>query len=132
MIGSLSCSRKKDPPLKTNPPTIVDVIIAQTRTISHTVEVNGAVLANEYAELHPEINGRITYLDVPEGARIAKGVVIARINDADLQATLSKSKVLLDLYVKTEERLRKLLAVNGINQADYDAALNNVNSTKAD
>ena len=28
--------------------------------------------------------------------------------------------------------MKKLLAVNGINQSDYDAALNAVNSTKAD
>jgi membrane fusion protein (multidrug efflux system) len=100
--------------------------------VNNTIEANGAIVANEYAELHPEISGRITYLDVPEGTHIAKGTLIARINDADLQAQLQKSKVLLDLYQKTEERDRKLLAINGINQADYDLALNNVNSTKAD
>ncbi len=132
ITGIVSCTSKKEPPPKTNQATIVDVIIAQTKSLTHTVEVNGAVLANEYAELRPEISGRITYLNLPEGTLIAKDAVIARINDADLQAQVAKSKVLLDLYTKTEERLRKLLAVNGVNQADYDVALNNVNSTKAD
>src|SRR5689334_12297539 len=73
-----------------NPPVIVDVIVAISRSIQNTVEANGSVVANEYVELHPEISGRITYLNVPEGAYVAKGTVIARINDADLQATLAK------------------------------------------
>jgi membrane fusion protein (multidrug efflux system) len=112
--------------------TIVDVIVVSPRPIDNKIEANGTVVANEYVELHPEISGRITYLNVPEGAQVTKGTVIARINDADLQATLEKSKVLLDLYQKTEARNQKLLDINGINQADYDLALNNVNSIKAD
>lgn len=117
---------------KPNPPAIVDAIVADTSPVNNTIEASGAIVANEYAALHPEISGRITWLDVPEGISVKKGTLIARINDADLQAQLQKSKVQLDLYEKTEERDRKLLAINGINQADYDLALNNVNSTKAD
>lgn len=112
--------------------TIVDVMVAATHTLTSQVEANGTVVANEYVELHPEISGRIVYLNVPEGAKVVKGTVIARINDADLQATLEKSKAQLDMYQKTEEREHKLLEINGINQADYDLAVSNVNSTKAD
>ena len=113
--------------------TIVDVLVAVPHTITNQIEANGTVVANEYVELHPEINGRIVYLNVPEGANVTKGTVIARINDADLQATLEKSKTQLDLYQKTEERERKLLEINGINQADYDLAVEQRQlSTKAD
>ncbi len=100
--------------------------------MTNTVQVNGTVVANEFVELHPEASGRITYLNVPEGKRIEAGTVIARINDADLQAQVDKSKVQLDLAQKTEERNKELLAVNGINQSDYDASLNAVNGFKAD
>ena len=112
--------------------TIVDVMVASRHTLTNQVEANGTVVANEYVELHPEISGRIVYLNVPEGGQVTKGTVIARINDADLQATLEKSKAQLDMYQKTEERERKLLEINGINQADYDLAVSNVNATKAD
>ena len=130
-----SCKEKADASKakpKENQPVVVDVVVAGAKSIENRVEANGNVVANEYVELHPEISGRITYLNVPEGAHVEKGTVIARINDADLQATLQKSKTQLDLYQKTEERERKLLEINGINQADYDLAQNNVNSTKAD
>src|SRR6185437_419163 len=102
------------------------------RQISNQIEANGSVMANEYVELHPEISGRIVYLNVPEGGSVTKGTVIARINDADLQATLEKSKAQLELNQKTAEREKKLLDINGINEADYDLAVSNVNSTKAD
>jgi len=122
----------KSKPQGGNQPVIVDVIVASTHSIDNKIEANGSVVANEYVELHPEISGRITYLNVPEGAHVEKGTVIARINDADLQATLAKSRAMLDLYKKTEERDRKLLEINGLNQADYDIAVSNIHSTQAD
>jgi membrane fusion protein (multidrug efflux system) len=111
---------------------VVDVIIAGSSVITNDIEVNGSVVASETTELHPEISGRLTYLNIPEGSRVSQGTVLARINSADLLATLNKSRVQLDLAQKTEERLRKLLSISGINQADYDAALNQVNNLKAD
>ena len=38
----------------------------------------------------------------------------------------------LDLAQKTEDRYKQLVAVNGINQSDYDASINAVNGYKAD
>ena len=134
ILLSYTCGKKNDaskPPPKA-PPPIVDVIVASAQTISDTVVANGNVLANEYVQLRPEVSGRITYLDVPEGKPVARGTIIARINDADLEAQLNKSKVQLDLAEKTEQRYKQLLAVSGINQSDYDAALNTVNGYKAD
>ncbi len=135
LITIVSCKENENtdkPKAQGSQQTIVDVIVAGPKTIDNTVEANGSIVAGEYVELHPEISGRITYLNVPEGSHVEKGFVIARINDADLQATLQKSKVQLDLYEKTLERNRKLLDINGLNQADYDLSLNNVNGTKAD
>ncbi|MEO5685350.1 MAG: efflux RND transporter periplasmic adaptor subunit [Chitinophagaceae bacterium] len=133
IITAIACKGKPEPvKSKEAPPTVVDVIIASPQGISNTVEANGSVVANEFVELHPEVSGRITYLNVPEGRSIAKGTVVARINDADLQAQLSKTRVQLDLAQKTEERYKKLLDVSGLNQADYDNVLNQVNGFKAD
>ena len=132
-IFLFACSNKADTSKpKTNAPIIVDVMVAVTKPRTNTLEVNGTIVANEYVELHPEASGRLTYLYVPEGKLIKKGTLIAKVNNADLQAQLDKSKVALDLAMKTEQRDKQLLAVNGINQADYDAALNVVNGFKAD
>ncbi|WP_255373503.1 efflux RND transporter periplasmic adaptor subunit [Chitinophaga sp. CF118] len=132
MLLSACHSKKLPSDKRNNAIASADVIIASPRNISNIVEANGTVVANEYVQLHPEASGRITYLNVPEGVFVNQGTIIARINDADLQAQLSKSKVQLELAVKTEERLKKLLAINGINQADYDSALNQLQSIQTD
>lgn len=132
----LSCKQKKELPAQISKQEqsipIVDVIIAGGSNISNTIEVNGSIIPNEMININSEISGRLTLLNLPEGGRVTQGATLAKINDADLQATLSKTKVLLDMAQKTEQRLKKLLTINGINQADYDLALNQVNSFKAD
>ena len=117
---------------KETPPIIVDVLIAATESISNIIEANGTVIAKEYVELRPEVSGRLTYLNVPEGKIVPKGTVIARVNDADLVAQIAKTKVQLDLAQTTVNRYKQLLAINGLNQGDYDAALSVANGLKAD
>jgi membrane fusion protein (multidrug efflux system) len=131
----LSCKEKKVTPLskpKDSGPTIVDVMIASLQKVDNTIEANGTVLANENVELHPDGSGILTYLNIAEGKFVKKGTILAKINSADLVAQYQKSKVALDLASITQERLSKLLAVSGINQSDYDAAVNTVNGLKAD
>ena len=82
-------------------------------------------------ELHPEVGGLLIYLNIPDGAFVKAGTVLARINDADLQAQLQQQKVQLELAKKTEQRLNKLLEVKGVDQASYDAAISQVNLYEA-
>jgi membrane fusion protein (multidrug efflux system) len=117
--------------IKEKPPVPVDVIIARNTDFSSDIEVNGTVLSEEMIELHPEVGGRLTYLNIPDGAMVSAGTVIAKVNDADLQAQRQQQNVQLQLAEKTEQRLSKLLAVNGVDQAGYDAALSQVNLYKA-
>lgn len=136
VVFSVACkNKKKENAAQQKPastPVMVDVMLAATQSVTGNFEANGSVTPNEAVEIRPEISGRLTYLYLPEGARVSQGTVLAKINDADLQAQLGKIKVQLALAEKTETRLKKLIDINGINQADYDAALTQVNSLKAD
>jgi membrane fusion protein (multidrug efflux system) len=130
----VACSEKPKGPDKFNPnaPVSVDITIAENQPVEKGVEVNGTIVANNYVELRPETSGRITFLQVPEGKVVQAGTVIAKLNDADLQAQLAKAKVNLDLAVINEQRNKQLLAVKGINQSDYDVSLQQVKSIQAD
>jgi membrane fusion protein (multidrug efflux system) len=125
-----ACKHKTEKP-RDRLPVNVDVIIAEKVHFPSNIEVNGVSLSEEMIELHPEISGRLTYLNIPDGATVEKGAILAKINDADLQAQLQQQKIQLDLAQKTEQRLKQLLTVNGINQADYDIALSQVNTVNA-
>ncbi len=128
----ISCkSKKKELAPKERPAVIVDVIVANNDNVSSILEVNGSVLSNESVELRPETSGRLIYLNIPDGAKVSQGTILARVNDAELQAQLEQQKSQLDLAQKTEKRLANLLKVNGVNQADYDAAVNQLNNIQA-
>ncbi|MEI7829390.1 MAG: efflux RND transporter periplasmic adaptor subunit [Prolixibacteraceae bacterium] len=128
----LSCKSKPKEQISTEKPAImVEVVIAGSEDVSSNIEVNGSVLANEMVEIRPEVSGRLVYLNLPDGANIKEGTLLARVNDADLQAQMEQQKTQFELATKTLKRLSDLLKVNGVNQADYDAALSQVNTIQA-
>ena len=94
--------------------------------------MNGSVISSDFVELRPEINGRVTFLQIPEGKVVSAGTVLVKLNDADLQAQLEKIKVQLELAQTNEQRNKQLLSIKGINQSDYDVSLQQVKSYKAD
>jgi membrane fusion protein (multidrug efflux system) len=55
-----------------------------------------------------------------------------KINDEDLQAQLKKLQLQEKLASEKEARQKKLLAINGISQEEYDASLTQLNSFAAD
>jgi membrane fusion protein, multidrug efflux system len=132
LVLLVSCKKKnKEMAMKEKPPVMVDILIASLENFSTDIEVNGSVLSYEMVELRPEVSGRIISLNIPDGEKVQQGTVLVKINDADLQAQLEQQKIQLELATKTEQRYKQLLAVNGINQSDYDLALSQVNNYKA-
>ena len=111
LVGA--CAKKPKSVDKFNPNAAisVDIAIIENQTIDKQIEVNGSVLANDYIDLHPETNGRVVYLQIPEGKMVPSGTVLAKLNDADLQAQLEKIKVQLELANINEQRNKQLLNV---------------------
>jgi membrane fusion protein (multidrug efflux system) len=110
----------------------VDIAVVVKQSVPKIVEVNGSVISTDYVELHPETNGRVTFLQIPEGKVVSAGTVLVKLNDADLQAQIEKIKVQLELAQTNEQRNKQLLNIKGINQSDYDVSLQQVKSLKAD
>jgi membrane fusion protein, multidrug efflux system len=106
--------------------------IVRTAALSDDIELPGTLVANETAEVHPEISGRIVYLNINEGRYVGQGTVLARLFDGDLQARLKKLRIQLAMAQTTEQRQAKLLDIESIPKQDYDMALLNVNTIKAD
>ena len=131
-LAACSSKPKNSGKPKESPPIVVDVLVVNTVPLSNRVEANGSVVANEYAEIRPEVSGRLTYLYIAEGAAVSRGTVLARVNDADLRAQMGKSKTQLNLARKTLDRYKVLVDAGGLNQADYDIVLGQVSAFNAD
>ncbi len=141
LIGALfafsACKQQEKPaaPPATapkNPVLEVEAVILKTTPISNTIEVNGSLVAGEYVEIRPEVSGRLTYLNIPEGKIVQSGTRLARIYNEDLIAQQRKIEAQLAIVTQNEQRLKKLLDINGINQQDYDNVFAQVTAFSAD
>jgi membrane fusion protein, multidrug efflux system len=114
------------------PASPVTIYLAGISKLGDKLEATGTVLANEEADLKPEVSGRITYLHLPEGQYVVQGTLLLKINDADLKAQLDKIKSQLKLASESEARQRRMLQMEGTSQQEYDQALATLTGLRAD
>nr|MBP9212599.1 efflux RND transporter periplasmic adaptor subunit [Bacteroidota bacterium] len=110
----------------------VNGIIVQPQELENVVRSSGTVLASESVDLVAEAAGRIERISFREGAKVQKDELLVTINDDDLQAQLKKTDLQIQLALEQEKRQRQLFEINGISKEQYDIALNQVNTLKAD
>lgn len=114
------------------PPTPVTVFVIGEAELEDKLYASGTIVANESSELKAEASGNITYINFPEGNTVSAGTLLLKVNDADLRAQFDKIKIQLKLAEDSEKRLKNLLQVSGVSQQEYDVALSNLHSLKAD
>jgi membrane fusion protein (multidrug efflux system) len=124
-ILTLSCgSKEKKITEKTKisapPPPRVEAYVVKVIPVAENLELPGSIIANEATEIHPEISGRLTYLNTSEGRVVGRGTLIAKIYDGDLRAQLNKLEVQLRVQEQTANRYAELLKINGVSQQEYD------------
>lgn len=132
-----SCGgKKKESPAAGGPrasaPISVEAIQVKPRALASTLEVPGSLLPFEETEIRSEISGRIISLNLKEGQEVKKGLLLVKLFDEDLKAQLNKLKVQLEIALKTAERQRELLKINGISQQEYDLSELQVSNLRAD
>lgn len=113
-------------------PLTVDGFVVEEQTISDRVEVPGSLLPQEETQIKSEVTGRIVVLNFKEGTNVQRGALLIKLFDEDLQAQLKKLQVQLQIAVKTEERNKDLLEINGISQQEYDLSALQVENLNAD
>jgi membrane fusion protein, multidrug efflux system len=113
-------------------PVAVNVVVVQAGLVENKLTLSGNILANEEALLKPEAAGKIISLAVKEGSVVQKGQLLAKLNDASLQAQLKKAQVQLALARERTSRLKQLLEVKGVSQEEFDVAQTALNAAEAD
>jgi membrane fusion protein (multidrug efflux system) len=113
-------------------PVAVNYYVATFVGFTNDVFATGKIGALNQIDVLPEVSGKVTAVLFKEGETVLRGSTLVKLNDADLQAQLLKSKTQLKLSEQKLERLKKLIAVNGVSQEEVDMQENEVNSYKAD
>jgi len=110
----------------------VDGYVVKTSTLTERVTATGNLLPVEETELHPEASGRVVQFNLPEGRSVRKGELLLKIFDEDLKTQLRKLETQLKQSEITEQRLAELLQVKGVSQQEYDLAVLQTQTFRAD
>ena len=110
----------------------VKAVVLQQTTISDEFFVSGSILPDEEVDLSFETSGKITDIFFKEGTRVSKGDLLAKINDAPLQAELNKLKAQLKLYTDRMYRQNALLEKEAVSQEAFQEAETNLATLQAE
>lgn len=110
----------------------VRIKVISPQDFDNKILVNGTISSNEEVDLQSEIPGKIVKILFIEGARVKKNQLLVKINDSELQAQLKKLEFRRQLAEEKEFRQKALLEREGISRESYDAALNELNTIRAD
>ncbi len=113
-------------------PVAVNYYVVEATKFDNNVYATGKVGAFNQIQVLPEIAGKVTAIYFKEGQSVAKGALLVKLNDADLQAQLLKSKSQVSLSEQKLDRLKKILLINGVSKEEVEIQENELNSLKAD
>lgn len=113
------------------PPMRVNGIVVKPQTFDNAISVSGTIQANEQVEIRAEIPGIVTSIHFQEGSNVRKGQLLLKINDRELRAQLSQALTRQKLAAGTEFRAGMLLKKEAISKEEYDIALADLQTAKA-
>jgi len=87
---------------------LVTTIMAKDTLFNHYLELQGNVETKKNIVLYPEMNGILTRVYVQKGQKVAKGQLLARIDDGGLSQQLSQVEVQTQLAKTTFDRQKRL------------------------
>ncbi len=111
----------------------VTATVLEPQTLKSDLYIaRGILLPDEEVNLTFETSGKITEIHFTEGSMVQKGQLLAKINDAPLQAELKKLKAQLPLAEDRVYRQKTLLDKDAISQETYQSVNTELEKLKAD
>lgn len=125
-------SVENNPVGRSSKATPVSVEVIAPEKLERKIKVTGTIRAEESIEIKSETSGIVSEIFFSEGQKVNKGQLLISLDDVELKAQLEKLKIRKELMATSEFRNKKLLEREAISQAEYDIALNELNSIIAD
>ncbi len=110
----------------------VNAIVLKPETLNDVFRTTGVLLPDEEVNLIFEASGKITQINFKEGSFVNKGQLLAKVNDAPLQAELRKLEAQLPLAQERVYRQRTLLDKDAVSQEAFETVTTELDKLKAD
>lgn len=110
----------------------VRAVVMGEQSLTDGLYVSGSLVPDEEVSLTFETAGKITEILFREGSQVAKGDLLAKINDAPLQAQLRRQQAQVKLMQDRVYRAKALLAKEAVSQEAVQEAEANLQALQAD
>jgi membrane fusion protein (multidrug efflux system) len=110
----------------------VNAIKVKYEILDNKIITSGTFLADESIALKSEISGKIDEINFYEGKPVNSKQLLIKLKSDDILAQIKKTKERLNFLELTEKRQKKLLAIEGISQEEYDITLSELSIQKAE
>ncbi len=105
------------------PPAMpVEVAAAKLQTVVDAISTTGQIEAVQSIELRPDVEGRLTDIQVREGAAVSQGQPLFKVDDAELKAQVARAEADRDLADQALKRTQELIDKNASSAADLEQA----------
>ncbi len=94
MLMTSACTEQTAPAEKVAKPHLVEIIIAQSQTLTIQRERNGTLTALREIQIYNQEEGQITSLPFYENDMVKKGNIVAKLDDRLLRAQLERTQAL--------------------------------------
>lgn len=110
----------------------VNALVLTHQTLTDDYRTKGQLLPDEEIDLTFESAGKITHIYFKEGSFVTKGSLLAKINDAPLQAELKKLETQVPLAQSRVNRQKTLLEKDAVSAEAYQTVSTDLNKLQAD
>ena len=111
---------------------MVSATVLLPQTLNNMFRITGILLPDEEVDLTFETAGKITNIFFKEGSYVQKGTLLAKVNDAPLQAELQKLEAQMPLAEDRLFRQQTLLEKDAISQETYQSVSTQLETLKAE
>lgn len=128
------CSGGADAPRGgfTPPPTPVETAPVVVRTVSDVFESVGTIEAGESVEVVSEIDAALLRLPFQEGGAVARGQVVALLDDVQPRAELTRAQAVRDQAQASYDRIKRVVDLGAGAPQDLDDAAAALKVAEAD
>lgn len=110
----------------------VAACIVKKNALTDNLQVTGSLKPDEEVDLAFEVPGKVTAIYFKEGSRVHKGQLLARVNDAPLQAQLKKLQSQMKLAEDRVYRQQTLLQKEAVSKEALEEVETELATLKAD
>ena len=110
----------------------VRAVVMDYQSLTDGLSMSGTLVPDEEVSLSFETRGKITDIFFKEGSRVEKGQLLAKINDAPLQADLRRKEAQLKLVQDRLYRTKALLQKEAVSKEAFQEAEANLSALRAE